>query len=78
MIAARRHLLGHAEPGGQRIRVIRAQRPPPGREHILELVLRRGVLPARRHLLGDAEPGGQRVHVIRSQRVLLIDQGLLV
>ena len=66
MIAAGRHLLGDAEPGEQRIRVIRAQRPLAGLKHIPELVLGPGMIAAGRHILGDAEPGGQRIRVIRA------------
>jgi hypothetical protein len=39
MFAAGGHLLGDAEPGGQRIGVIFTQCPLPGREHVPELVL---------------------------------------
>ncbi len=58
--------------------MLQAQGPLPGREHITELSLRRGVIPAGRQLLREAEPGGQRIRMIWPQRVLLIIQSLLV
>ena len=78
MVAAGAHLVGDAEPGGQRIRVIFAQGPPPCREHLPELVLRPRVVSAGGHFLGDAQPGGQRIRVGWPQLVPLISQSPLI
>ena len=78
MFAAGGHLLGDAEPGGQRIRVILAQCLLPSREHVPELVLRPAMFAAGGYLLGDGKPGGQRIRMGWSQLVLLISQSPLV
>ena len=65
VVAARRHLAGDGEPGGQRVRVVRAQRPLPGREHLRNSASAPAWSPRAAICLGDGEPGGQRVRVIR-------------
>ena len=78
VIPARRHLLGHAEPGDQRLGVVGTQFSLPPRENSAELLLGPGMIPARRHLPGNAEPGRQRVRVIGTQYVPLVNQSPLI
>ena len=78
MLSPRRHFLGDAEPGRERVRVIGAQRPPLIGQGLLVqhdgLVRAAGLLAGRR----QAGPAGQRVRVIQPELALLIGQGPLV
>ena len=53
--------------GRLRGRVVGAEHPQLGGEHVPELGLGRGVIPPRGHLQGDAVPGGQRGRVVGAE-----------
>ena len=68
---ARRHLLGDAEPGSQRVRVIGPQPSPQVGQHAPgNSASAPAVIPAGRHLLGDAEPGNSASVVVPPPRTI--------